>query len=48
MMVLMVARAIWHKGVREFYEAATLLSENKNGGLYVMKDKSSQKTKIVQ
>ena len=28
--VLMVARAIWHKGVREFYEAATLLSENKN------------------
>ena len=28
--VLMVARAIWHKGVREFYEAATLLSEDKN------------------
>lgn len=28
--VLMVARAIWHKGVREFYEAATLLSKNKN------------------
>ena len=28
--VLMVARAIWHKGVREFYEAASLLSKNKN------------------
>ena len=28
--VLMVARAIWHKGVREFYEAATLLSKNKS------------------
>ena len=28
--VLMVARAIWHKGVREFYEAAALLSKNKN------------------
>jgi len=28
--VLMVARAIWHKGVREFYKAATALSENKN------------------
>jgi len=28
--VLMVARAIWHKGVREFYEASKLLSSNKN------------------
>lgn len=28
--VLMVARAIWHKGVREYYEAATLLSNYKN------------------
>ena len=28
--VLMVARAIWHKGVREFYEASTLLSNYKN------------------
>ncbi|WP_309499581.1 glycosyltransferase family 4 protein [Sulfurovum sp.] len=28
--VLMVARAIWHKGVREFYEAAVLLSKNKS------------------
>ena len=28
--VLMVARAIWHKGIREFYEAAALLSKNKN------------------
>ncbi len=26
----MVARAIWHKGVREFYEAAALLSKNKS------------------
>jgi len=28
--VLMVARAIWHKGVHEFYEAARLLSKNNN------------------
>ncbi len=28
--VLMVARAIWHKGIREYYEAATLLSGCKN------------------
>ncbi|CAA6811306.1 MAG: Alpha-1,3-N-acetylgalactosamine transferase PglA (EC [uncultured Sulfurovum sp.] len=28
--VLMVARAIWHKGVREFYEAASLLSHYPN------------------
>ncbi len=28
--VLMVARAIWHKGVREFYEASTLLSNYKD------------------
>ena len=28
--VLMVARAIWHKGVHEFYEAARLLVKNKN------------------
>ena len=28
--VLMVARAIWHKGVREYYEAATLLSKYEN------------------
>jgi N,N'-diacetylbacillosaminyl-diphospho-undecaprenol alpha-1,3-N-acetylgalactosaminyltransferase len=28
--VLMVARAIWHKGIREFYEAAALSSKNKN------------------
>ncbi|MBU1668533.1 glycosyltransferase family 4 protein [bacterium] len=28
--VLMVARAIWHKGIREFYEAATMLSKDKN------------------
>jgi len=28
--VLMVARAIWHKGVREYYEAATLLKSYKN------------------
>ena len=27
--VLMVARAIWHKGVREFYEASALLSNYK-------------------
>jgi len=28
--VLMVARAIWHKGVREYYEAAKILSDNKS------------------
>jgi N,N'-diacetylbacillosaminyl-diphospho-undecaprenol alpha-1,3-N-acetylgalactosaminyltransferase len=28
--VLMVARAIWHKGVREYYEAAKLLSKYEN------------------
>jgi N,N'-diacetylbacillosaminyl-diphospho-undecaprenol alpha-1,3-N-acetylgalactosaminyltransferase len=28
--VLMVARAIWHKGVREYYEAAKLLADDKN------------------
>jgi len=28
--VLMVARAIWHKGVREFYEASELLSIHQN------------------
>lgn len=28
--VLMVARALWHKGVREFYEAATLLKDRAN------------------
>lgn len=28
--VLMVARAIWHKGIREFYDAAGLLSKNKD------------------
>ncbi len=28
--VLMVARAIWHKGVREFYEASALLSNYKD------------------
>ncbi len=28
--VLMVARAIWHKGIREFYEASKLLSFHKN------------------
>jgi len=28
--VLMVARAIWHKGVREFYEASKLLSIHKD------------------
>ena len=28
--ILMVARAIWHKGVREYYEAATLLSGYEN------------------
>jgi N,N'-diacetylbacillosaminyl-diphospho-undecaprenol alpha-1,3-N-acetylgalactosaminyltransferase len=28
--VLMVARAIWHKGIREFYEASILLSNYKN------------------
>jgi N,N'-diacetylbacillosaminyl-diphospho-undecaprenol alpha-1,3-N-acetylgalactosaminyltransferase len=28
--VLMVGRAIWHKGVREYYESATLLSNYKN------------------
>jgi len=28
--VLMVARAIWHKGVREFYEASNLLSIHKD------------------
>lgn len=28
--VLMAARAIWHKGIREFYEAAALLSKNKS------------------
>jgi N,N'-diacetylbacillosaminyl-diphospho-undecaprenol alpha-1,3-N-acetylgalactosaminyltransferase len=30
MIVLMVARAIWHKGVREFYEAAKRLSQNES------------------
>jgi len=30
MVVLMVARAIWHKGVREFYEAARELEEREN------------------
>lgn len=29
LVVLMVARAIWHKGVREFYEASEILSDNK-------------------
>ncbi len=28
--VLMVARAIWHKGIREFYQASKLLSSHKN------------------
>ena len=28
--VLMVARAIWHKGVREFYKAASLVSNHEN------------------
>jgi len=28
--VLMVARAIWHKGIREFYEATSFLSEDTN------------------
>lgn len=28
--VLMVARAIWHKGIEEFYEAASLLVEDKS------------------
>ena len=28
--VLMVARAIWHKGIEEFYEAASLLAEDKS------------------
>ena len=28
--ILMVARAIWHKGIREFYEAASLLSQDKS------------------
>lgn len=28
--VLMVSRALWHKGVREFYAAATLLKERAN------------------
>ncbi|EAJ7109201.1 N,N'-diacetylbacillosaminyl-diphospho-undecaprenol alpha-1,3-N-acetylgalactosaminyltransferase [Campylobacter upsaliensis] len=28
--VLMVARALWHKGVREFYEAASILKERAN------------------
>ena len=28
--VLMVARAIWHKGVREYYESATLLAKYEN------------------
>ncbi|EAI9130760.1 N,N'-diacetylbacillosaminyl-diphospho-undecaprenol alpha-1,3-N-acetylgalactosaminyltransferase [Campylobacter upsaliensis] len=28
--VLMIARALWHKGVREFYEAAELLKERAN------------------
>jgi len=30
LIVLMVARAIWHKGIREFYEAASLLAEDKS------------------
>jgi N,N'-diacetylbacillosaminyl-diphospho-undecaprenol alpha-1,3-N-acetylgalactosaminyltransferase len=30
LVVLMVARAIWHKGVREYYEAANTFSENEN------------------
>ena len=30
LIVLMVSRAIWHKGIREFYEAASLLLENKS------------------
>lgn len=28
--VLMIARALWHKGVREFYEAAALLKDRAN------------------
>ena len=28
--VLMIARAMWHKGVREFYEAAEILNGYKN------------------
>ncbi|TNB56536.1 N,N'-diacetylbacillosaminyl-diphospho-undecaprenol alpha-1,3-N-acetylgalactosaminyltransferase [Campylobacter helveticus] len=28
--VLMIARALWHKGVREFYEAAEILKEKAN------------------
>ena len=28
--VMMVARAIWHKGIREFYEAAEILGEKAN------------------
>jgi N,N'-diacetylbacillosaminyl-diphospho-undecaprenol alpha-1,3-N-acetylgalactosaminyltransferase len=30
LVVLMVARAIWHKGVREYYEAANTFAENEN------------------
>jgi N,N'-diacetylbacillosaminyl-diphospho-undecaprenol alpha-1,3-N-acetylgalactosaminyltransferase len=30
LVILMVARAIWHKGIREYYEAAVLLSDHEN------------------
>jgi N,N'-diacetylbacillosaminyl-diphospho-undecaprenol alpha-1,3-N-acetylgalactosaminyltransferase len=30
LIVLMVARAIWHKGIKEFYEATSFLSEDTN------------------
>ncbi|MFW2579838.1 glycosyltransferase, partial [Aliarcobacter butzleri] len=28
--VLMIARALWHKGVKEFYESATMLKDKAN------------------
>ena len=34
--VLMVARAIWHKGIKEYYEAATLLAQQREDMLFLL------------
>ena len=36
LLILMVARAIWHKGVREYYEAASLIKKEYNNVEFVL------------
>ena len=38
LVILMVARAIWHKGIREYYEAATLLEKYENVQFFLVGD----------